>query len=98
MKAPCTNLNAESCFPISAGSELARIIRDTKISVCDEVSMDHKNPMTGIDRIFKDLIQDDRPFGGKLVVTSGDFRQNLPIILGATEAQITSACLKSIPL
>jgi hypothetical protein len=34
--------------------------------------------MTGLDRLFKDLKQDDRPFGGKLVVMSGNFRQNLP--------------------
>jgi hypothetical protein len=82
VKALCTNLNAESCFPMSAVSELAQVIRDTNFFVWDEVSMAHKHLMTGLDRLFKDLMQDDRPFGGKLVVVSGDFRQNLPIIPG----------------
>jgi hypothetical protein len=54
--------------------------------------------MTGLDRLFKDLMQDDRPFGGKLVVTSGYFRHNMPIFPGGSEAQITNACLKRSPL
>jgi hypothetical protein len=75
-----------------------RVIRDTTIFVWDEVSMDHKHLMIGIDRLFKDTIQDDRPFGGKLVVASGDFRQNLLITPYESEAQITNACLKRSPL
>jgi hypothetical protein len=54
--------------------------------------------MTGLDRLFKDIMQDDRPFGGKLLVMSGDFRHNLPIVLGGSEAKITNACLKRSPI
>jgi hypothetical protein len=75
-----------------------RAIIDTNIFVWDEVSMAHEHLMTGLDRVFRDLIQDDRPFGGKLVVMSGDIRHNLPIIPGGPEAQITNACSKRIPL
>jgi hypothetical protein len=64
VKAPCTDLNSESCLPISAGSEVARVIRDTKIFVWDEVSMAHKHLMSCLDRIFKDLMQDDWKVGG----------------------------------
>jgi hypothetical protein len=87
VKAPCTNLIAEIFFPISYGSELAWVI-----------SMAHKHLMTGIDRLFQDLMQDDRLFGGKLVVMSGDFRQKLTIVSGGSDAQITNACLKRSPL
>jgi hypothetical protein len=67
--------------------------------VLDEVSMAHTHlTNTGLDRLFKDLMQDDIPFGEKLVATSGDFRQNLPIIPGRSEAQIANACLKRSPL
>jgi hypothetical protein len=98
VKAPCTNLNAESCFPISAGSELTRVIRDATMFVWDEVYMAHMHLMTGIDCLFKDLMQDDRPFGVNLVVTSGYFKQNLPIITGGSEVQLINACLNSSPL
>jgi hypothetical protein len=80
------------------GSEMARVIRYTKIFVWDEVSMAHTHLMIGLDYLFKDLMQDDRPFGGTLVVMSGDFIQNLPIVPDGSEAQITNACLKRSPL
>jgi hypothetical protein len=60
--------------------------------------MAHKHLMNGLDRIFKDLMQYDRPFGGKFMVVSGDVRQSLPIIPGGSTAQITNSCLKRIPL
>jgi hypothetical protein len=82
VKAPCTNLNAESCFPLSPGSDPAQVIIDTNVFDCDEVSMAHAHLTTGLDRLFKDLMQYDRPFGGKLVVTSGVFIHNLPITPG----------------
>jgi hypothetical protein len=96
VKAPCTSLNAESCFPSYDGSELARVIRDANIFVWDEGSIARKHLMTGIDRHFKDLMQDVRPFGGKLVVKSGgrDIRQNFHIGPGEQESQITHECLK----
>jgi hypothetical protein len=67
VKAPCIDLNAESCFPISAGSELARVFRDTHIFVWDEVSMAHKHLTTSLDSLIKDIMQDERHFGGKLM-------------------------------
>jgi hypothetical protein len=82
VKAPCTNLNAESCFPLSPGSDPVQVIIDTNVFDCDEVSMAHAHLTTGLDRLFKDLMQYDRPFGGKLVVTSGVFIHNLPITPG----------------
>jgi hypothetical protein len=60
--------------------------------------MIHKNLMTGVDRLFKDLMQDDRPYGEKLVVMSGYFIQNLPNITGGSEAQLSNACLKKSSL
>ena len=34
------------------------------------------------------------PFGGKVVVFGGDFRQVLPVVLRVTRAQITDATLQ----
>jgi hypothetical protein len=39
VKVPCTDLNTESSSPISSGSELARVIIDTKMFASDEVSI-----------------------------------------------------------
>jgi hypothetical protein len=91
-------LKDERCFSISSGSELGRVIRDTKFFVWDEDSMTHKHLMTGIDSPFKDPMQDYRPFGGKMVLTSGDFIHTLTIIPGTSEAQITKESFKKSPL
>ncbi|KAG2761366.1 hypothetical protein Pcac1_g26729 [Phytophthora cactorum] len=41
---------------------------------------------------------DDEPFGGKVFVLSGDFRQILPVVVRGTPAQTIDACLKSSTL
>ena len=38
-----------------------------------------------MDRLLRDLTGDSRPFGGKVLVLGGDFRQLLPVLPGANE-------------
>jgi len=40
----------------------------------------------------------DVPFGGKVVILLGDFRQTCPVIQRGTRAQIVSASIHSSPL
>ena len=55
--------------------------------------------MEALDRTLRDLAGvDDIPFGGKIVVLSGDFRQCLPVIPNANRAQIVDAALNRSPL
>lgn len=50
-----------------------------------------------LDRSLSDIIGKDRnnPFGGKVVVLGGDFRQVLPVINGECRAEIVLASLNS---
>lgn len=41
---------------------------------------------------------DDLPFGGKVFILLGDFRQTCPVIPGGSHAQIIDACIQSSPL
>jgi ATP-dependent DNA helicase PIF1 len=41
-----------------------------------------KDIFHSIDRLLQKLMKNDRPFGGKIMVVSGDFRQTMPIIEG----------------
>ena len=43
-------------------------------------------------------MQTDEPFGGKVLVLCGDFRQTLPVIPGASRAGIIDKCLNQHPL
>ena len=65
----------------------------TKVIVWDEAPMAHKYQMEALDRTLRDITDIDKPFGGKIMVLSGDFRQCLPVIPNASRAEIVNAAL-----
>ena len=86
---------------IDAGSELATLIRRAELIVWDEAPMNHRYLMEGLDRTLRDLMagpnqtaDDMPPFGGKIIVLGGDFRQVLPVMRRASRAQIVDSCIK----
>ena len=97
MKVPI-HLNEISVCSISKQSALARLIQRTRLFVWDEALMTHRHAAECIDRTLRDLCSCDIPFGGKVIVFGGDFRQILPVIRHGTEADVVSACLNRSPL
>ena len=61
---------------------------NTKILIWDEISMASKLAFNAVDKLFRDLLNIDEPFGGLIVVLSGDFRQTLPIVRRGTRTSI----------
>ena len=59
--------------------QIARLI------IWDEASMTQTLCFKAFDRILRDLMKCDLPFGGKCIVLGGDFRQILPVIPGVIE-------------
>lgn len=53
----------------------------------------NKHVFEAVDRTFRDLLGVDVPFGGKVVVFGGDFRQVLPVIPRAAAPQIVASCI-----
>ena len=96
-KAPL-NITCESVCNIDAQSTLAELIRMSKIIVWDEAPMSHRYQMEALDRTLRDLTNIDLPFGGKIMVLSGDFRQCLPVLPQATRAEVVDAALNRSPL
>ena len=85
-------------FNISAQSELAQLIRMTRLIIMDEAPMAHRHHVEALDRTLRDLTASDQLFGGKVVVLGGDFRQVLPVVRHANQAGIVDACLRRSPL
>lgn len=56
--------------------------------------MAHKYLIEALDRGLQDIMKNEIPFGGKVIVFAGDFRQTLPIVKHASRAQIVNACFK----
>ena len=54
----------------------------------------HCYQLEALDRTLKDLMNaPEEPFGRKIVILAGDYRQCLPIVPGASRAQIVDICL-----
>jgi ATP-dependent exoDNAse (exonuclease V), alpha subunit - helicase superfamily I member len=60
--------------------------------------MMHKFAFEAVDRTLRDITQVDKPFGGKIFIFGGDFRQILPVVSHGTRADIVSASLCHSPL
>ncbi|MCI09934.1 ATP-dependent DNA helicase PIF1, partial [Trifolium medium] len=66
---------------IGSNEPLAHLIRRAKLIIWDEAPMMHKHCFEAVDRTLRDIMNEKRyPFGGKVVVLGGDFRQILPVI------------------
>ena len=55
------------------------LLKKADLLILDEVVMLSKIDLKRIDRSLKQLMNNPRPFGGKIVLMSGDFRQILPV-------------------
>jgi ABC-type Mn2+/Zn2+ transport system ATPase subunit len=68
-------MDPEQNCNIDAGSATAKLLREAKLLVMDEVTMMSKVDLHRIDRTLQFLMDNRKPFGGKVVLLSGDFRQ-----------------------
>jgi hypothetical protein len=57
------------------------------------VAMTKRQSVETLDRSLQDIMGCELPFGRKVMVFGGDFRQVLPIVPQSTRAQITDATL-----
>ena len=55
--------------------------------------MTRRQAVETLDRSLQDIMGCIKPFGGKVMVFGGDFRQILPVVPRGTRAQITDATL-----
>ncbi|KAL4436595.1 hypothetical protein ABPG75_003734 [Micractinium tetrahymenae] len=86
-------LNESSMCNISRGTDQAELLRQAALLIWDEAPMAHRHAFEALDRTLRDLTGRDLPFGGKVLVAGGDFRQILPVVRRASAPQIVAASL-----
>ncbi|KAL0689012.1 hypothetical protein Bca4012_088689 [Brassica carinata] len=84
-----------TCKKMEAGSDRAELVKAAKLIVWDEAPMMSRHCFETLDRTMRDIIRscEEKPFGGKVVVFGGDFRQILPVIPGGGRAETVLAAL-----
>ncbi|XP_047252267.1 ATP-dependent DNA helicase PIF1-like [Capsicum annuum] len=71
----------------------AKLIKKAKLIIWKEAPMASRWKIEIVDRSFRDILDIDSPFGGKVIVFGGDFRQVLPIFPKSTRAEMVNASL-----
>jgi len=92
------NLHEHSVSGLKVNSKEARIIHSAKLIIWDEAPMANKHSLMCIDRLLKDIMGNDVPFGGKIIILGGDFRQVLPVVPHASRAATVQNSIKFSPL
>ncbi|XP_021835605.2 uncharacterized protein [Spinacia oleracea] len=86
-------LHASSTWKFSKQDIEAQLVKHAAVIIWDEATMTHRHAYEAVDRSIRDLMGVDSPFGGKVVVFGGDFRQILLVVPKGTKAQTIDACL-----
>lgn len=59
--------------------------------------MTHRHIFEAVDRTFRDITDVELPFGGKIMIFGGDFRQVLPVIYKGTKSELIQASIVKSP-
>ena len=80
-------------FTKQSGTATTILLRTASLIIWDEVAMTRRQAVETLDRSLQDIMGCIEPFGGKVMVFGGDFRQVLLVVPRGTRAQITDATL-----
>ncbi|GBN18952.1 hypothetical protein AVEN_38677-1 [Araneus ventricosus] len=73
-------------------------LRQAVLIIIDEITMLTKDGLRCIDSLLRDLMNTDKPFGGKVIIIGDDFRQTLPVVPRGTRADVIETSINSSPL
>lgn len=94
-------VNEDTTCQIKQRAPLAELLIRTKLIIWDEAPMVHKFCFEALDRSMRDILRFsnpasmEQPFGGKVVIFGGDFRQILPVIPKGSRQDIVLSTINS---
>ena len=88
------HLTPTSQCAITRQSDLAKLLRRTKLILWDQAPMMHKMAFETLDRTLRDILDNDHPFGCLIIVMCGDFCQLLPVVPKGSRPQIVMASIR----
>ncbi|XP_044014055.1 uncharacterized protein LOC122856420 [Aphidius gifuensis] len=87
-------LYSDFSLTITAQSKEADYCRKMDVIMWDEAPMSPKYALEFVDRTLRDVMNKDEPFGGKILILGGDFRQLLPVKKNATRGELVDLSIK----
>ncbi|XP_029177077.1 uncharacterized protein LOC114945157 [Nylanderia fulva] len=84
----------DSTSNIKVQSKEADYLKKTDVFIWDEAPMAPRYALEVMNCLLQDLMHNDIPFGGKIVIFGGDFRQLLPVKQNATRSETVNLSIK----
>jgi ATP-dependent DNA helicase PIF1 len=91
---------SDSTCDIETNTDLAEMLRECDCIIWDEAVMADKHIFMAVDRTLQDLMTREDPslekvpFGNKIMLFGGDFRQILPVVKNGNRSSIVNASIK----
>jgi len=92
------NTDEESECAVPPGSDLEMTLKMADVVIWDEATMSDKRVYACVDRVLRDVSKSKRPFGGKLMLLGGDWKQLLPVVETLYSRSVVYFTLKYSPL
>lgn len=92
---PVVETSVSSMRPSSKDAD---VLRKADLIIWDEVSMVPKDALAVVDRLLRDITGVNLPYGGKIILFGGDFRQVLPVVRHGNRTTIVETTIKRSPL
>ncbi|XP_058810633.1 uncharacterized protein LOC131675610 [Phymastichus coffea] len=84
----------DSSSNIRAQSKEAQQLRETTVFIWDEISMAPRYALEIVNKTLQNFMNNNLPFGGKVIIVGGDLRQLFPIKVHGTRNEILSLYVK----
>lgn len=84
--------------PVEPGSARAELLQAVEAFVWDEAPMANRAVLACVDELLRRICDPNLPFGGKIMILLGDFRQTCPVVRRGGRAEVVDASIRTSPL
>jgi hypothetical protein len=79
-------------------SQRALFLEVADVIIWEEMPMAHRSALECVNELLQAIVGNDKPFGGKILLGIGDFRQTAPVVRYAGKSETIEASIVSSPL
>lgn len=90
-------IESNTLSKLGCDSLKAQELRETKVFIMDEISMLHRYVLEYIDKLLRDIVEREYrhlPFGGKIILIGGDWKQLTPVVIRGDKNEHIDASIK----